>query len=333
MRAQRRCAPSALLLLSGLTLSSQARADHRAEDKATAQVLFDQGRAAVKQGNFSEACPKFAESQRLDPGIGTLLWLGDCYENVGQTATAWATFKEAAAAAKLQHDNREQVARDRINKLEPTLPHVTILVREETAIPKLEILRDGVPVGTAQWGIAVPVDPGTHTIVARAPGRQDWSQTIQVASQKDSVDISVPELEAAPSSAGSPTETSGSSEPNEKGSSFRWSSQYTLAIVTGAVGVLGVGLGTYFSFAAKSAYDSSNSGTPPHCLDNRCDSTGLHDRNDAFDKAALSTALFVASAATLAGGALLYFTAPSPHTTVTVAPSPSAAIARFTMDW
>jgi hypothetical protein len=333
MRAQRRCTPPALLVLSGLTFSNQARADHQAEDKATAQVLFDQGRAAVKQGNFSDACPKFAESQRLDPGIGTLLWLGDCYENVGQTATAWATFKEAAAAAKLQHDNREQVARDRINKLEPTLPHVTILVRDETAIPKLEILRDGVPVGTAQWGIAVPVDPGTHTIVARAPGRQDWSQTIRVESQKDSIDISVPELDAAPASAGSPSETSGSSEPNEKGPSVRWSSQYTLAIVTGAVGVLGVGLGTYFSFAAKSAYDSSNSGVPPHCVDNRCDPTGLHDRSDAFDKAALSTAMFVASAATLAGGALLYFTAPSLHAKVTVAPSPSAAIARFTMNW
>jgi hypothetical protein len=320
-----------LVALLALTRTSEARGDHEAEGTPAAQVLFDQGRAAVKRGNFAEACPKFAESERLDPGIGTLLWLGDCYENLGQTATAWATFKEAAAAAALRHDGREQVARERVDKLEPTLSRLTVSVRTEAAIPNMEIQRDGVLVGRAQWGIAVPVDPGTHTIVARAAGHQDWSQTVRLAAGQATMNVAIPELDAAPASMASAGEGSASSMPAAH--STGWSSQYTLAIVTGAVAVLAVGLGTYFSFAAKSSYDSSNSGQPPHCVNNHCDPTGLHDRSDAFDKAAISTAMFVVSAATLAGGALLYFTASPQRATVALAPSPSGGFARLTMRW
>jgi hypothetical protein len=77
-------------------------------------VLFEQGKALVERGNFPDACPKFAESLRLDPGLGTMLWLADCLENNGQTASAWAQFKEAAAAAALSRDPREKIARERI---------------------------------------------------------------------------------------------------------------------------------------------------------------------------------------------------------------------------
>ena len=330
--ASRRLSFLSIVVLSGLLPATEARADHEAEGTAAAQVLFEEGRAAVKQGDFADACPKFAESQRLDPGIGTLLWLGDCYENLGHTATAWATFKEAAAAAALRHDGREQVARERIDKLEPRIPHLIVLVRGEAAIPNLEVQRDGVPVGHAQWGIAVPVDPGTHTIVARAPGHQEWSQTIRLPAGQSTMDVSVPELEAAPVPASPAAE--GPTAPVQAAPSSRWSSQYTVAIATGAVAVVAVGLGTYFSFTAKSAYDSSNSGQPPHCVNNRCDPAGLHDRSDAFDKAAISTAMFVVSGVTLAGGALLYFTtASSPHPSVALAAGPSAGFARIMMPW
>src|SRR5688500_5523674 len=89
-------------LTSALALglyTSQAAAQASASDKAAAEALFDQGLRLMKQNSFSEACPKLEESNRIDPAVGTLLYLGECYERVGKTASAWATFREAASLA------------------------------------------------------------------------------------------------------------------------------------------------------------------------------------------------------------------------------------------
>jgi hypothetical protein len=64
-----------------LLLSSVVAKAGPGEDKAAADALFKAGRTLVKQGKFSEACPKLEASHKLDPATGTLLALGDCYES------------------------------------------------------------------------------------------------------------------------------------------------------------------------------------------------------------------------------------------------------------
>ena len=86
-------------------------------------------RALMKAKNYAEACPKLAESQRLDPGIGTQFHLADCYENQGKLASAWATFLEVASlAAASNQPDREKAAKARAARLEPRLPRLTIVV-------------------------------------------------------------------------------------------------------------------------------------------------------------------------------------------------------------
>src|SRR5438132_4379169 len=89
---------AAVVAIALVALGSRAGAQSAA-DKAAAEALFDQGRAAMQASDFAKACGLLERSQRIDPGIGTLLYLAECYEKHGRTASAWATFREAADAA------------------------------------------------------------------------------------------------------------------------------------------------------------------------------------------------------------------------------------------
>lgn len=85
--------------------SAHAQSSSSGEIVAAARALFDDGKRLMLEKRWDEACPKLAESQRLDPGGGTILALALCYEGTGKTATAWATFK-------LRHDQRRDRALD-----------------------------------------------------------------------------------------------------------------------------------------------------------------------------------------------------------------------------
>jgi hypothetical protein len=63
-----------LLVLTPELAGAQAR------DPAAAEVLFRRGREAMEAKRYADALPSFAESQRLDPGAGTLMNLATCEE-------------------------------------------------------------------------------------------------------------------------------------------------------------------------------------------------------------------------------------------------------------
>ncbi|MEO8798827.1 MAG: hypothetical protein ABI551_13145, partial [Polyangiaceae bacterium] len=174
---RRRSFVAAGVLASTLLVSSFAFA----ADTAAAQALFSDARKLMAKGDFTSACPKLEESQRLDPGMGTLFNLGDCYEHVGKTATAWAAFDEVAAAARAAgQSTREQDARTRAAKLLAVMPHLTVDASAVRGYTGLEIKRDGVVIGPPQWGSAIPIDPGDHTLAASAEGKQPWSGKVTV---------------------------------------------------------------------------------------------------------------------------------------------------------
>ncbi len=64
-----------LLGLSGLARAQSAGTNNR----AAAEALFSEGRSLSAKGRYAEACPKFEASQQLDPGLGTMLNLAECY--------------------------------------------------------------------------------------------------------------------------------------------------------------------------------------------------------------------------------------------------------------
>jgi serine/threonine-protein kinase len=287
-----------------------------AQDAAAAEVLFNQAKDLMRQKKYGEACPKFAESNRLDTGIGTMLWLADCYEKNGQTASAWAQFVEAADAAASKHDEeRERVARGRAATLEPSLAKLTLVVPPASEIPGLQIKRDGELVGKALWGAAIPVDPGSHTIAATAPGKKDWQTTLDIGPGNRSAVANIPALGGgadADTSAVRAEEGGNAAPVPQDASSGNGSLLRTSALVTAGAGIVGMGLGALFGLQAKSHLDESNSNQ--HCLpDNRCDGVGTLARNQAISSATASTVSFVVGGVLVAGGVVLYLLAPSSH--------------------
>jgi hypothetical protein len=82
------------VILAGLLgVASPTWADTSPTDKAASDVLFKDAKRLVAEGHVNDACPKFAESERLDPTPGTLLNLktrADCGGLRRNRSLAWA---------------------------------------------------------------------------------------------------------------------------------------------------------------------------------------------------------------------------------------------------
>jgi len=194
-----------LLLLSGTA---------RAGDPAAAEVLFQEGRKLLAEGQVSAACDKLKDSFALDPMSGTLLNLAACYEKQGKTATAWARFHNAASLAKSQGKVEQAAeANRRIKALEGDLSYLTITVSEP--VPGLEIRRDDLEVSPATYGVQVPVDPGTVQIVAAAPGHKTVKLSVEIGGKHDKRTVAIPKLEKGEEAEPAPATAPAPAEPTE----------------------------------------------------------------------------------------------------------------------
>lgn len=160
---------------------------------AEAQRLFEEAKALADAGRWAEACPRLASSLKLEPNMTTEFRLGDCYERIGRNASAIEHYKGAAeAAAAAGEKDKEQFARERIAKLEPTVDKI-IIVPPEGADVRVE--KDGRLVPSALMEKPIPIDRGEHTIHVWAPGKSSYDTLVTVSGRGATIRIEVPPLE------------------------------------------------------------------------------------------------------------------------------------------
>ena len=292
---------------------------HAQNDKAAAEALFDQGVRLMKQNSFSDACPKLEESERIDPAVGTLLYLGECYERVGKTASAWATFREAASLANnMNQSDRARVAGSRAQELEPRLSRLSIeLAPDVQRIPGVVVRRGTQRLEPSLYGTPLPVDPGDYNIEVNAPGYETWTTPIKVEPGGASASVRVPGLvkrpeEATPPPAAQPPTGAAADlalkPPTHAAAKPGLTTGQTLGLVVGGVGVIGLGVGSYFGVRAI----SKNSDAEGYCnAKSMCSQTGL-DLTDKAEKAAsVANVAFAAGAALVAIGGIVFFSSGS----------------------
>lgn len=282
--------PAIGLIVLALGLSCAAPA--RAAGTAAAQALFEQGRAAMKDGNYVKACSKFRESQRLDPEPGTMLNLALCEEKRGKLATAWDLYH--GAIDKLPAgDERIKVAQDRADALEKRLPKLTVKLAED-APAGTTVKRDDMKLESGSLGAPLPVDPGAHTIVASAPGHAPRTFKVQLAEGESQT------LQVEPGAAGAAV-------GGEDGTGARGGSSKTLGYVFGGIGVAGVVVGSVTGIMAIAKHSTVTD--PAHCDQSTrvCDSTGASAASSGKTLGAITTASYIVGAVGLGAGAYFLF--------------------------
>lgn len=198
MRWLRRAAIGLFPLATCLALASTSHAQSGTKT-ALAEGLYRQARDLMAAGKLDEACPKFAESHRLDPATGTLLNLAACHERQGKLATAWLEYSDVIASARRDgRQDRVDYATERVAALEPRLSRLTLVLAAGDDDPSLLLELDGASFGRAAIGAPTPVDPGKHTVRASAPGKKPWQQEITIGAEADQQSITIPRLENAP---------------------------------------------------------------------------------------------------------------------------------------
>jgi len=196
----------ALLGLQVTLMPGLAQSQESGAEGALAEVLYREGRKLMAMGRVAEACPKFAESYRLDAATGTLLNLASCHENENKLATAWFEYSGAVALARRdRRPDRVRFARERLAIIEPRLSYLTVVVPTAVELTSLEIRVDDVVVRGAARGVSTPVDPGDHKVDASAPGRKPWTQQVGITQDAMNIAVSIPLLEPDPAAAGAPT--------------------------------------------------------------------------------------------------------------------------------
>lgn len=288
-----------------LLISAASPSVSLAQDVATSEALFQKALDDMNRGAFESACPGFEESLRLDPRPGTLFTLAECFNKAGKSASAVARYQDyldlypkLTAAQQAKQNDREKVARDERDRLKPTVPKLTIVLDAKSPEGTV-VKRDGVVLNKPSLGIPLPVDPGSHTVTAQAPGGPEAKQTFTIASG-GSQQITLRAEPAPGGAAGKPPSADGSTGDTQR----------IAAYVLGSVGIAGLILGGTMgglTLAEKSTVDDECDPETKVCRSQE----GIDAVDSAQTTGLVSTIGFAAGGACLGTAIIVFFTAPS----------------------
>jgi tetratricopeptide (TPR) repeat protein len=300
-----------------LIASAAALASPKARAEESSSTLFAEGQRLMEKGDFAAACPKFEKALSINAGVGTKFNLGECYEKTGRLASALALFRDVEDITRQAGQaDRSTAAKQRADALEPRVPTVVVRAPWAASAPAAKITLDGRALARGELDKPIRVDFGAHEAVAELEGRQSRAKAT-IDKEGVSTPLALESPAPAPPPPPPPPESS-------------WSTQRTIGLVVGGVGVVAAGVGGVLALKAKSDYGDATAS---------CGTACPHDEatraNDARSLANVGGVVFVAGLVVAGGGVALFLTAPSSSsknaTRLRFAPSAAGAPAGVTV--
>ncbi|MFO0553583.1 MAG: tetratricopeptide repeat protein [Polyangiaceae bacterium] len=302
-------------------ISNTASADDPARDPAAAQALFNKALDLLAKDQWSEACPMFDASFKLDPSVGALINLGRCAEHANQPATAWAIYTRARGLNReTPGDKRRKdidtFLDDAFARVEPLIAYLTVTVKSPPQ--GLEVSRDGTMIPNQSLGTAIPIDPGHHKLSLRAPGYKSLEPELDL-SPGDKRELTL-ELELDPNTAKPDNPNPDHPKPDDPkpdkpgpttAAPSETPTQLIAGIAVAGVGVLGlVASAVTGGLAAGERSTIDDLVQNGDCTENEAagtlDCANADARTQAADASSAGSTLALASTITLfAGGAIL----------------------------
>jgi hypothetical protein len=228
----------------------------------------------------------------------------------------------------------------RLDELDRAQPTIVFDAKDGAGndVGQVRVTMDGAVLAAKLDGAALAVDPGEHTFTFEAPGKPAVTKTFilkeaekarrerivlgGVAQAAASAPIGPPSPAAAaaapsparapvaaastPPAAQAPSEPAPSSAPAGGGGGRK-----TLGLVLGGAGVVGVAVGSVFGLLASSSWNNAKNMCSAGSCPGSTRGQAQSDHDTAVTDGTVSTIAFVAGAALVAGGVVLFATAPS----------------------
>jgi hypothetical protein len=208
------------------------------------------------------------------------------------------------AATSCPADIRKECV-SRVDEVNAQIPTIIFAAKDASGadLSAVKVSMDGEVLAERLEGIALSVDPGEHTFTYETTGQPPLTKKLVVQeAQKDrreSVMFGRPTI--LPGSAAGTTQTTEARTPTGHG----LGAQKILALVTGGIGIAGLGVGAAFGVVALSKKSNAESLCPNACVTE----DGVNEWSSATLLGNVSTIGLVVGGAALVSGTVLWFTA------------------------
>jgi hypothetical protein len=223
---------------------------------------------------------------------------------------------QVCAAQTCPTDVRAECAR-RLKLVEAAIPTVIFEARDRADAPLtgVNVVVDGRTLVDHLDGTAVALDPGEHELVFTA---KDAPPTVlkltlkeREKDRREHVVLAVPAPALAAPAEPPPEPAAPETKPAlpQQEAASQATRQKTVAAVVGGAGLVGLGLGIFFGVRASSSWSAAQDACDASNCPDRARALSEHDK--ATSAATASTVAFIIGGAALAGGIVLFATAPS----------------------